>query len=632
MSNRACLVMIVLTAAMLACGAEASQPPAVPPSPTPPPIPTPIPPILLPTPEGLASPAASPTPQPTQAGPSQPAAFIYGSARGATLGVYFLTQDGSRVSRLGLGERGPMAVWPDVSPDGTRVVFAGVQGSEMLPLGLFMADIDGGNLTQLTEGDGTHPRWSPDGTRIAYTCNNGNDVCLINADGTGWVNLTADSLRMDRYPSWTPDGRIVFMSARDVPEDGLYSEIYLMNADGTGVTRITRDGDAYNAYPDVSPDGTRIVFESDRGLLSGSEIYTIGLDGSGRQRLTTDEAWNQNPVWSPDGARILYAANFGDGNIDLYAINPDGTARTRLTQDAGEDGGLRLGHAFLPVAVEVRGLEAENSLAALPDPPRGSRRQEGMILFAANSFNCPDCLETGIYRIKPEEGAPERILDHGLYPTWAPDFTRFAYIENGELYIVNADGSNPTQMTHAYRQLSAPVWGRDRNFVVATCTPYGQYDVCLVDVRTGAIINLTEPITFDTGIPYPSWYLDKILVGPTVITTAGEVVTNLPLSGRISPDGRQIVSVVDGQLVVANVDGVNAVQITADETTKGFPVWSPDGMQFVYTVARGDGRLYLYIIQADGSAAVPLLSQPIALGPVGIPERIETYYGYSWEP
>ena len=549
--------------------------------------------------------------------------------------LYFLREDASLAARFDPGEAVLHATWPDVSPDGTRIAFVSVQGSSSLRSnGIFIASLDGSSLVQITLGDGTHPRWSPDGTRIAYTCENGQDVCVINADGSERANLTADSERADLYPSWTPDGRIVFMSERDAPEEGgRFSGIYIMDADGGNVTRLTGDENAYNAYPSVSPDGERIVYESDRDVPVGSELYVMDIDGGNQTRITNDPAWNQNPVWSPDGTRILYAANYGDGNIDLYQINADGTNRFRLTQNLAEDGGLRFGHAWLPEPLAVGGFEVEAAAPRRLSLPR-SIPVINTILFAASSFNCEACLETGIYGVTSDGATVTPLEIEGFYPAWSPDFRRFAFTLNGELYIASANGREVVQVTSAYRGLTSVQWHARRDLILSDCTPYVQHDVCLIDLTTGAINNLTEEITADAGVPYPSWYnMEQIAVGTALLDLDGNLLpVSLPSVGRVSPDGTRLVTISEGQVVVTNVDGSNPVQITSDEATKGFPIWSPDGEWVVYSVAPGDGALYLYISRADGSETRALVPQPIAAGPVSVPPAIETYYGYSWAP
>lgn len=620
----AALIGMACSAVRTSTPAPVGQPVAAP-SPTPPPIPTPIPPTAGPTKTPAVFPDAT-----LPAG--ETAAVVFGTIREGAISLYFLSADRYFAARLDLGDEVPHAAWPAVSPDGERLAFVSVQASPaMRSKGIYIADLNGANPQPITFGDGTHPRWSPDGTQIAYTCNDGNDVCLINADGSGGTNLTVDSPAVDQHPSWTPDGRLVFMSNRDLPI-GRLSEIYIMNADGTGVAPLTRSGDAYNAMPAVSPDGSRIAFESDGEVEIGSEIYVMDIDGQNVHRLTVDGVWNQNPTWSPDGQQILYAASDTDGNLDLYTVSVEGGEPTRLTENPSEDGGLRLGHAWLPVPLPVPGFRREAEAPRQVDPPPGSAPVTNAILFATSDFNCADCLESGIYHVAFDGANLVRLPLEGFFPAWDPDFRRIAYTLNGELYVANTDGSQPTPITHAFQGLGAVEWDDRGLNVVADCTPYGQFDVCLVDMSRGTIRNVTQPITFDTGLPLPAWLDDRIVVGTQIINQEGEVVGSLPLAGRVSSDGTRLAAIVDGQVTLIALDGSGAVAITEGDDAKGFPAWSPAGDMLVYTSAPGDGRLYLHAVRADGTGAYRLVDQPIAFGPTDPANEILSYYGYSWAP
>jgi len=85
--------------------------------------------------------------------------------------------------------------------------------------------------------------WSPDGSRIAFhaaTLSGDYDIYVIDANGANVTRLTQNAAR-DRFPTWTPDGRIAFTTDRDGDD-----EVYVMNSDGTGLVRLTN-----SAAPDV---------------------------------------------------------------------------------------------------------------------------------------------------------------------------------------------------------------------------------------------------------------------------------------------------------------------------------------------------------------------------------------------
>jgi len=130
------------------------------------------------------------------------------------------------------------------------------------------------------------PAWSPDGRRLAFSCvvaetfntNDANwDICIANRDGTEFVRLTSDSTR-DTHPAWSPDGRRIAFS-RD-------QDIVVTAFSERALTRLTTGFD-----PAWSPDGTRLVFAELDGL------FTINADGTNRQRLAT--GFYSAPAWRP---------------------------------------------------------------------------------------------------------------------------------------------------------------------------------------------------------------------------------------------------------------------------------------------------------------------------------------------
>jgi dipeptidyl aminopeptidase/acylaminoacyl peptidase len=172
---------------------------------------------------------------------------------------------------------------------------------------IFVMNADGSAPTRLTNNAASDaaPAWSPDGRRIAFESDS--EIFVMNADGSAPTRLT-NNAASDAAPAWSPDGqRIAFSSDRDGN-----SEIYVMNADGSALTRLTHNA-ASDGMPAWSPDGQRIAFDSDRDgidlvLQRGIEIYVMNADGSAPTRLTNNAATDFAPAWSPDGQKIAFAS------------------------------------------------------------------------------------------------------------------------------------------------------------------------------------------------------------------------------------------------------------------------------------------------------------------------------------
>jgi Tol biopolymer transport system component len=79
-----------------------------------------------------------------------------GSLRDGAMSIWFVSGIGHLVGRFDSDPSLGKVVWPDVSPDGTRIAFVPVQGTGQLSNGIFVSNIDGSDPVQLTEGDGLH--------------------------------------------------------------------------------------------------------------------------------------------------------------------------------------------------------------------------------------------------------------------------------------------------------------------------------------------------------------------------------------------------------------------------------------------------------------------------------------------
>jgi Tol biopolymer transport system component len=294
-------------------------------------------------------------------------------------------------------------------------------------------------------------------------------------------------------------GRIVFYSSRDGS-----GEIYVMNPDGSAQTRLTNNT-ANDMEPVWSPNGQKILYISFGDSNSG-DIYAMNADGSAQERLNTEGLWHF--AISPDGQKIAYA-NYDTLSLDLrsmtadqtiYVMNADGSARTRL--------------------VSGRTYMARPAFAWSPDGQK--------ITYISVSDG-----KVGICVINPD-GSDETCLTNlnDLDFEWSPDGRRLAFVSyrdgNGEIYVMNADGSAQTRLTNTPEDEDSPAWSPDGKKIAFISTSNGQRDI-----------------------------------------------------------------------YVMNADGSNRKRLTNSSTNKFSLLWSPDGKKIMFTTLL-DSKRQIFIMDANG--------------------------------
>ncbi len=160
--------------------------------------------------------------------------------------------------------------------------------------------------------------------KIIFTCEiAGSEVCIINADGSGWRRLTDTSLASFN-PSLAPDGK----TAVYVVNYGDYTEIHELNVN-SGKTKQLTDFKKSVGAPEISPDNRYIVFHYYDGSL---QLWIMNRDGSSPHEFYSVASKDvHDGVWSPDGSQILFALGKGEKN-QLYIMNFSG-GTPRLVND-----------------------------------------------------------------------------------------------------------------------------------------------------------------------------------------------------------------------------------------------------------------------------------------------------------
>jgi Tol biopolymer transport system component len=170
---------------------------------------------------------------------------------------------------------------------------------------------------------GSCPRFSPDGSLIAYRAGDFGEIHVVNRDGTGARKLSGSDTEYDQCPSWSPDGkRLAFIRYTGFSS----ADVWTMNADGSGAVQLTHDGTVKTTAA-WSPDGRSIAFDS------GGDIFVMTSAGQDPRPVTRTAAQESDPVWSPRSHQIAYA--YADGPAFELRITE---ASGRYTRTVGVSG------------------------------------------------------------------------------------------------------------------------------------------------------------------------------------------------------------------------------------------------------------------------------------------------------
>jgi Tol biopolymer transport system component len=260
-----------------------------------------------------------------------------------------MNRDGSGERKLvELEGNDPYNLGFDWSPDGSRLVFSD-RPSGSASYDLFVVDVSSGNVTPLTADGDLHeeaPDWSPTGDSVTYQAESiaepaGEDVYRISTEEGAQAARLTTAKGDDYEPRWSPDGSVIaFFSTRDEadnPNGPYFWDIYAVDAAGGKERQIT---DQSTRKTDLawSPDGEMIAYNSrcDDDLCDNDyddNIYVVTVDTGVERRLTSDgqrpEVW---PTWSPNSRWVAYSLVLRGGrDLDLGASRVSDRKAVRLT-------------------------------------------------------------------------------------------------------------------------------------------------------------------------------------------------------------------------------------------------------------------------------------------------------------
>lgn len=472
-----------------------------------------------------------------------PGAWDVSVPHGPTTEVSFETREGTW-----------MAV--DVSPDGQRIVF------DLLG-DIYVMSINGGEATLLTGGAAydVQPRFSPDGTRIAFTSDRDglDNLWIMNTDGSGLKQVTREKERQVNNPVWTPDGQYLVgrKHYRNTRSLGA-GEMWLYHRTGGDGLQLTKrknwQQDA--GEPCLSPDG-RYLYWSEDVTPSGFFEY------------------NKNPH------DIIYAIQRLDretGKIESFIREEGGSARPQISPDGKTLAFVR--RVGLKTVLMLQDLESGRETALYDELDHD--QQEAWAIF-------------------------------GVYPgfSWTPDGRSIVIWAKGKIWRIAVQGGTVVEIPFRVNIKQSVTDAVRFPVEVAPET----FDVKML--RWVTVSPDQRSVVYNA---LGKLWIRALPNGTPVRLTSDDV--NLEMYPSFSPDGEWIVYATWndnslGALRKVRRTGKNPTLLTKSMGTFVEPSFSPDGQRIVYRRTGGNdvrGRLYsrdrgIYWMPAGGSAGTMITEE-----------------------
>lgn len=363
----------------------------------------------------------------------------------------------------------------DVSPDGETIVF------DLLG-DIFVMPFEGGEAKQLTSGMAwdMQPRFSPDGRQIAYTSDagGGDNIWIMNADGSGARQLTDESFRLLNNPTWTPDGEYIAARKHFTERRSLGSgEIWLYHVGGGKGLQMTEKPNHQKDVndPAFSPDGRYLYFDQD---TTPGDIFEYNKDSTGQiyeiRRLDRETGELEDyvsgaggaikPTPSPDGKwlaflrRVDYDTVLFLKHIESGELIPLYDGMERDMQEIWAIHGVYTNMAWTPDSEQIvfwsgggiHRIDIESrELAEIP-------------------FHVKKTMEMREALRLPVDVAPEKFHTKMLrWVTVSPDGDKVLFESLGKLWIRDLPDGKPRRLTRQDDHFEAyPSFSRDGDEIV----------------------------------------------------------------------------------------------------------------------------------------------------------------------
>ena len=282
--------------------------------------------------------------------------------------------------------------------------------------------------------------------------------------------LTFEGENAEAY--WAFDGSALIFQSTPVPGEGC-DQIYTLNP-ATGARALVSTGEGRTTCSYYYPTGDRILYSSthhhdpacptppdrSRGyvwpIYPTFDIFAAAADGSNPVQLTTEPGYDAEATFSPTGHRIVFTS-VRDGDLDLYSMLPDGSDVQRLTDRPGYDGGA----FYSPGGTKIVWR------AHYPETPEA--REDYQSLLASGLIR-PSALE--IWVADADGSSPRQLTDNGaanFAPYWHPSGEQIIFTSNMDdprgrdfdIYLINVDGTGLERVTFSEGFDGFPVFHPD---------------------------------------------------------------------------------------------------------------------------------------------------------------------------
>jgi serine/threonine protein kinase/Tol biopolymer transport system component len=414
---------------------------------------------------------------------------------------------------------------PAFSPDGNQVAFVW-DGEDRTTPHIYLKLVGATDALRLTKDPRPerYPAWSRDGRSIAFNrrAENGRANIIITSALGGAEYKIGELQACCSRLSWSPDAK--WLVTGEHFESNL-GRLLLLNVE-TGEKRVvlSTPAGAYGDYdPAFSPSGRAIAFARSSGTKNDIFVVPLSEDmkpSGPASPVTMDGAWNGEPAWTPDGREIVYAsglAGYLAGDLwttysRLWRVGLSGHSKPRQLAFA-QDGSAQPSVAMSGYRMAYRVITSYSHIwrspvgsgPAAPAIVAASTRGESSPSYSPDGSKIVFSSErTGISEVwvsNADGSNPQQLTRFGRglsgSPQFSPDGKRIAFDSRSvtgpfEIYLMEADGGNPVQLTRMGVESAAPYWSHDGKRIYFVSFKTGQHEIWMIPAGGGEPVQITR--------------------------------------------------------------------------------------------------------------------------------------------